>query len=482
MMSLGPARIPGHIECMGNPEQTDILICGGGVAGLVAAAAFGTAGFSVICVEPDTPITDSATDGADLRTTAFLQPARALLEQSGLWEALAPHAAALQTMRIVDAGGDAGEARLTCDFDATDVSDAPFGWNLPNWLLRREMVARLATLPNVGFRPGVGFARIHTRETAARVTLTDGARINARLVIAADGRASPVRTALGIGVTTMRYGQKALTFAVTHPIPHDNISTEVHRTGGPFTLVPLPDRDGLPCSAVVWMETGAEATRLAALADDDFMAEATLRSCHVMGPLTLVSRRMLWPIISQIAGTLTGERTALIAEAAHVMPPIGAQGLNMSLADIATLRDLATASPATLGDQSMLDAYARARGPDIRLRVTGIDALNRASMAQGQTLRDLRAQGLRLLHGTAPLRKILDAQGVGRVLAQITRSTTARNRATVPGTSVSLSSPNNPMRKVRKLSPSPTCNGTPAAICMPWAANLRPVCTSTSSV
>jgi 2-octaprenyl-6-methoxyphenol hydroxylase len=412
-MSLGPARNPRHIHLMSDLEHTDILISGGGVAGLAAAAAFGTAGFAVTCVEPTPPVTDSGTDGADLRTTAFLQPARAVLEQAGLWDALAPHAAPLQVMRIVDAGGEIGAARLSRDFDAADVSDAPFGWNLPNWLLRRQMVLRLAALPNVDFRPGIGFARLFTREAEARVTLTDGARISARLVIAADGRASPVRAALGIGVRTTRYGQQALTFAVTHPIPHGNISTEVHRTGGPFTLVPLPDRDGLPSSAVIWMETGAEAARLAALPDDAFAAEATMRSCHLMGPLTLASPRSTWPIISQIADALTGERTALIAEAAHVVPPIGAQGLNMSLADIATLLDLAVRMPGGLGDPAMLDAYARARHADIRLRVAGIDALNRASMAGGQMFRDLRAQGLRALYAATPLRKTLMRTGLG---------------------------------------------------------------------
>jgi 2-octaprenyl-6-methoxyphenol hydroxylase len=416
-MSLGPTADPRHISGMGDLAQTDVLICGGGVAGLAASAAFGAAGFSVICVEPTPPVTDRDAKGADLRTTAFLQPARALLDQAGLWAALAPHATPLQVMRIVDAGGPEATARITRDFDAADISDQPFGWNLPNWLLRREMLARIATLPNVDFRPGVGFARMVTREAEARVTLTDGARINARLVIAADGRTSPVRAALGIGARTLRYGQQALTFAVTHPIPHHNVSTEIHRSGGPFTLVPLPDRDGLPSSAVVWMERGAEAARLTALPDADFAAEATLRSCHVMGPLTLASRRTSWPIIAQIADAMAGDRTALIAEAAHVVPPIGAQGLNMSLADIATLLDLAMKTPGALGDAAMLDAYARARHPDIRLRVAGIDALNRASMAGGQMFRDLRAQGLRALYAAAPVRKTLMRTGLGATRA-----------------------------------------------------------------
>jgi 2-octaprenyl-6-methoxyphenol hydroxylase len=147
--------------------STDILISGGGVAGLAAAAAFGTAGFDVICVDPTPPVTDADADGADLRTTAFLQPATATLAAAGLWDRLAPYAAALQVMRIVDAGGTEAEARLTKDFDAAEISDQPFGWNLPNWLLRREMVARLAELPNVSFRPGTGFARLLTREAEA---------------------------------------------------------------------------------------------------------------------------------------------------------------------------------------------------------------------------------------------------------------------------------------------------------------------------
>lgn len=394
-------------------EQTDIFISGGGVAGLTAAAAFGTAGFNVTIADPAPPITDSQTDGADLRTTAFLQPARDFLEAAGLWDRLAPHATALQVMRIVDAGGETPEPRVTRDFNAADISELPFGWNLPNWLLRREMVARLADLPNVDFRTGVGFKSLLTRTSQARVTLTDGSRITAKLVIGADGRSSPVRHALGIAATTTRYGQKAVTFAVTHAAPHDNVSTEVHRSGGPFTLVPLPDHDGKPCSAVVWMEDGAEANRLAALTEDAFNAEATLRSAGTYGPLTLASRRMIWPIISQKAEKLTGERTALVAEAAHVMPPIGAQGLNMSLADLSSLLALAGKHRDDLGNADMLAAYERERHRDIALRVRGIDLLNRASQAENPLLRDLRAKGVEALYGLAPLRKTLMKMGLG---------------------------------------------------------------------
>ncbi|SLN58536.1 2-octaprenyl-3-methyl-6-methoxy-1,4-benzoquinol hydroxylase [Falsiruegeria litorea R37] len=394
-------------------DTCDILISGGGIAGLTAAAAFGHAGFSVICVDPAPPITERDVDGSDMRTTAFLQPAQTLLDTCGLWARLSDHAAPLQIMRIVDAGGELPEPRIVRDFNAADISDKPFGWNLPNWLLRREMVARLAELPNVDFRPGTGTSGLFTRTGEARVTLTDGTRVRCKLVLAADGRNSPMREAAGIGVNTIRYGQKALAFAVTHPISHQNVSTEIHRSGGPFTLVPLPDWQGSPSSAIVWMERGATAQELLAMEPEAFEAAMTERSCGLFGPLKLASRRTIWPIISQSAEHLSGERVALMAEAAHVVPPIGAQGLNMSLGDLGTLLELAQARPEGLGDAQMLEAYHKARHNEIALRVKGIDLLNRASMVETRALRDVRAAGLNALYSLAPVRKTLMQMGLG---------------------------------------------------------------------
>ncbi|MBS0124533.1 UbiH/UbiF family hydroxylase [Thetidibacter halocola] len=391
----------------------DIVISGGGIAGLTAAAALGSASFSVLCVDPAPPVTAREAEGADLRSTAFLQPARAFLQESGLWDRLADHAMPLQVMRIVDAGGETPEPRVTRDFDATDLGDLPFGWNLPNWLLRREMAARLGEMDSVDFRPGTATTALFTREAEARVTLSDGSRVRTRLVVAADGRNSPMRQAAGIGVRTTRFGQKALAFAVTHPIPHNNVSTEIHRTGGPFTLVPLPDFDGRPSSAIVWMEEGPKAEALMALDTQAFEQAMSERSCHLFGPLTLASRRTLWPIVAQEAERLSGQRLALVAEAAHVVPPIGAQGLNMSLRDLSTLRDLAVQRPEGLGDAKMLDAYHRARITDIRARVAGITALNRISMMGQPVLRDLRAKGLDALYSLKPVRTSLMRLGLG---------------------------------------------------------------------
>lgn len=394
-------------------RKTDVVISGGGVAGLTAAAAFGTAGFQVLIVDPAPPVTAQHEAGADLRTTAFLQPAQACLDRAGLWEKLAPYATPLQVMRIVDASGPDGAIRSSADFDASDVSDKPFGWNLPNWLLRREMVARLTELPNVDFRPGIAFAAMVARTAYALVTLTDGTQVRTKLVIGADGRGSSVREAAGITVKTTRYGQKAITFAVTHDAPHDNVSTEVHREGGPFTLVPLPDHNSKPCSAVVWMQSGAMTAEHMALDETAFSAAATERSAHVYGPLTLVSKRSVWPIISQIAASMSAPRVALAAEAAHVMPPIGAQGLNMSLSDLDALLVLAVENRDDLGSAKMLDAYQSARHGDVRMRVTGIDALNRASIAANPLFQELRAAGIKALYGAAPIRRRLMKLGLG---------------------------------------------------------------------
>ncbi|MCU0828964.1 MAG: UbiH/UbiF family hydroxylase [Tabrizicola sp.] len=394
-------------------EPTDILISGAGVAGLTAACALGSAGFRVICVDPSAPVVDAQAEGADLRTTALLQPSIPVLQAAGLWDRLAASAAPLQVMRIIDAGGVEPIARLVKDFDAADISTAPFGWNLPNWLLRREMVARLSELPNVSFRPGVGFSRMLARDAEVLVTLTDGAQVTARLLIGADGRQSPVREAVGIPVQTYRYGQKALAFAVAHDIPHEDVSTEVHRSGGPFTLVPLPDRDGSPASAVVWMETGPEVARLAALPGPEFEAEMTTRSSGILGPLRLLTRRSVWPIISQIADRMSAPRTVLMAEAAHVVPPIGAQGLNMSLADLSCLMGLVTRHSDDPGAAAVTDAYHRSRHWDVQARVIGIDLLNRASMAGSQSLRDLRARALDVLYTARPVRQTLMKAGLG---------------------------------------------------------------------
>ncbi|ADO42147.1 FAD-dependent monooxygenase [Ketogulonicigenium vulgare] len=384
-------------------SSVDIVIAGGGVAGLTAAAAFGAAGYTVVLADPAPAVAAQN----DQRTTAFLQPARALLEQAGVWPLIAGDAADLRVMRIVDA---AKQPAVSADFVSDEISDQPFGWNFPNALLRAKLLERIAALPQVQIRFATRYESHLAQDADVRVQLSDGI-VRARLLIGADGRASNVREQAGIKARASSFAQKAVVFSVTHSQPHDNVSIEVHRSGGPFTLVPLPDRDGKPCSSVVWMENGARAEDLMALDDAAFIAAAQDRSADVLGQMALASKRQLWPIIAQRAAHITAPRVALMAEAAHVMPPIGAQGLNMSLADLAALLDLAT--PAGLGGGTMLRAYARRREADIALRMAGVAALNHASIAALPGIGALRARGLRAIHGPKVIRQALMRLGLG---------------------------------------------------------------------
>ncbi len=394
-------------------DSVDVFISGGGIAGLAAAAAFGQAGFSVVLADPAPPAEAAEAEGSDLRSTAFLQPARDLFERTGLWDTLAPHAMPLEVLRAVDTVGWPPEVRASRDFRADDISDRPFGWNLLNWQTRHALTGTIAAMPKVDLRMGTGFARLLTRDREAIVTLSDGATLAARLVVAADGRDSPVREAVGIGVKTTRYGQKAIAFTVTHPHPHENVSTELYNAGGAFVLVPLPDLRGGPASAVVWMNDGRRSLDLMAMDEAAFSHEATLRSCGVLGELALASPRRLWPVVTQQAEALAAARTAIVAEAAHVLPPIGAQGLNTSLHDVVALVDLAAADPANLGGPKMLAAYEGQRARDIRARAAVIDLFNRVCRSDEVPVQALRLAGMKAVHDIAPLRRAVMRAGLG---------------------------------------------------------------------
>ncbi|MFV2002204.1 MAG: FAD-dependent monooxygenase, partial [Paracoccaceae bacterium] len=318
-------------------ETVDILICGGGLAGLVCAAALDAAGYTVLLVDPAPAQNDTSRGKPDQRSTAFLRPAQALFDDIGLWPELSRHGMAMRALRIVDTAGDPPRVRGERQFDADETGDAPLGWNFQNPVIRAALLSHLAGKPGFVLRYGTGFASMTCRTSGAIVTLSDNSRIEAALVIGADGRWSAVREAAGIGAKTIRYGQKSIACTATHAHAHDFVSTEIYHTGGPFTMVPLADIAGKPASAIVWMNPGRKAHELAALPPREFGAAMTRRSAGLFGAMQLVSERALWPIVSMRAARLVGERSALIAEAAHVLPPIGAQGLNTSLNDIAAL-------------------------------------------------------------------------------------------------------------------------------------------------
>ena len=380
-------------------DHVPILIAGGGPGGLSAACALAAEGHRVTLCDP---APEAARTARDRRTTAILQPGRALLERAGVWDLLDERPVALDEMRVVDLTGGTGAA-----FRSREISERPFGWNVRNGALRRALEARADALGVE--RRQAGVASLLNRTAEAVVTLTDGARLRAGLVIGADGKDSRVRRAAGIGVRTHRTGQRALSFTVAHRPPHANVSTELYQDGGPLVLVPLPDGDGDPPhrSAVVWMTDAADAERLSALAPQELSEAVTARSGEVLGPLAVDGDVATWPISFQIADRFAAGRVALMAEAAHAVPPIGAQGLNMSLADAALLRDLCASGPA-----ADLAAYDRKRRPDVLARLVAVYALNAASTGTGP-LGAARAPAIRALARTTPARRTLMRLGLG---------------------------------------------------------------------
>lgn len=394
--------------------ETDILIAGGGIAGMSAAARFAADGHRIMIVDPAPA---DIGEGTDLRTTAFLQPGIETLKKAGVWDAIKPTGAELRVMRIVDAGGNEMTPRETADFDGAETNQGFFGWNVSNKAARVSLMAKLETLPNVDFRFSTTVTGFTGTARYGEATLSGGETVRAKLVVAADGRNSSLREFAGIKHRRWAYDQSALVFVVTHDKPHDNISTEIHRTGGPLTLVPMPDLDGKPCSSVVWMTPANRAEQLYNMDDATLSAEITHDTMSMFGPLTVASPRAVWPMISQVPSRLISARLALVAEAAHVVPPIGAQGLNMSLHDIETLADLmakAKLKGEDIGATTLLKSYERKQLPKTLARVGGIDLLNRASMFEPRTLRDLRYAGLTAINRIGPLRKLAIKVGVGK--------------------------------------------------------------------
>ncbi len=373
--------------------ETDVFVAGAGLAGSIAALSYSKLGRNVIVADP---FIGSNNAQVDYRTTAYLQPSKLFLERLGIWKAIEDSATPLEVMKIIDSSSvkNGEEIKSQKEFKSAEISDLPFGWNVKNSLMRAALKDLIDSQSNCELINASSAIDLVCRDSTAYVKLSCGNTVKAKLAIAADGRNSILREKAGIPIKTHRFGQKALAFAVTHSIPHNNISTEIHNSGGPFTLVPLPDKEGKPSSAIVWMENGEKAKNLMEMETKKFEREMTVRSCNILGPLRLASKRSLWPIISQIADRLYSQRLALIGETAHVVPPIGAQGLNMSLADIKVLSDLDQKYPGQLGSIDTLKEYQKNRIFDVKQRVVGVSALNQISISSNKLVQNIRSFGL----------------------------------------------------------------------------------------
>jgi 2-octaprenyl-6-methoxyphenol hydroxylase len=376
--------------------DTDILVVGAGPAGLAAALEFDRRGHRVAILAP-------ARAPLDERTSALLGGSVALLEGIGVWEKVREAAAPLRILRIVD-----GTRRLIrapeVAFHCSEIGLDAFGYNLPNATL---VEALETTVGGRGIPRHEGLADgLAVEGRLATVPLAGGGRITARLIVAADGRRSRIREAAGIGVTEWRYPQVALVVNLAHSNTHHDTSTEFHTEHGPFTLVPLPDRQ----SSLVWVDRPEESERRAGLSDEALAAEIEARSASLLGTVRIASRRQVFPLSGMTARRFAGARVALVGEAAHLFPPIGAQGLNLGYRDVAALGEtLARSDP---GDAARLAAYERMRRTDVLTRTAAVDALNRTLLSGFLPVQGMRGLGLFLLDRVPALRRAVMRQGV----------------------------------------------------------------------
>ena len=381
----------------------EVVVVGAGPAGLATAIGLAARGVSTALVTgPDR--------GADHRTTALLEGSVRILDAFGVWASIAPRAAPLRDMRIADATRRLVRAPEVT-FRSAEIGLDAFGYNIENDALRNGLLAAAMEMPSLHIAR-TSVERIDFAPDAVTLALADGSRLSARLVAGADGRQSTVRTAAGIRMRNRSYPQVAFTATVRHTRPHEDTSTEFHTESGPFTLVPLAgDR-----SSIVCVVTEREAILLLGLGDEALARELEARASSVLGRFEMEGGRGAFPLAAETAESLVGDRVALLSEAAHIMPPIGAQGLNLGLRDAAALVALvadAVASGRDPGSREVLTRYADKRQRDISNRMSAVDLLNRSLLSDLVPVQSVRGFGLYLLDRVGPLRRTLMRLGVG---------------------------------------------------------------------
>lgn len=393
---------------MRNKNAPSAIVVGGGPAGLTAAVTLSAAGIATVLV-------GKKPARADNRTTALMAGSMIALKTLGVWGLCEAQAAPFKFLRIVDDTGRLWRAPEV-KFDAEEIGLEAFGYNIENKDLVAALEQRSRTLP--GLRVCEDEVRaVEAGGDAATVTLAGGETLHAPLLIAADGRRSLCRTAAGISVDEREYRQSALTVCMRHSRPHNNTSTEFHTASGPFTLVPLPGRR----SSLVWVLTPAMAELIADFDDAELSAEIERAAHSILGKIEVEPGRGIFPLGVATARRFGDKRIALVGEAAHVIPPIGAQGLNLGLRDAATIGELAVAAARDgddIGGQPVIAAYERMRRADVGSRTIAVDLLNRTLLADFLPVQGLRGLGLYFLDRVGPLRRAVMREGIQPAAAQ----------------------------------------------------------------
>jgi 2-octaprenyl-6-methoxyphenol hydroxylase len=381
----------------------EAVVVGGGPIGLTTAIALASCGLS-------TALVSKRQATPDYRTTALLHGSVAALAALGIWDACIRHAAPLRVIRVVD-----DTARLLrapeVSFSAEEIGLEAFGQNVENRYLLAALEARVKNMPALTWLEGQA-DKVQFSPESASVVLKSGAQLTGKLLVGADGRGSLCREQAGLPLQIWNPSpQHALTLNFLHGRPHHDTSIEFHTEMGPFTLVPLPGQR----SSLVHVMNDVEAQRISALSDQELGEEIEGRSHSILGKIEVEPGRGFFPLGTGTADAFSAPRLVLVGEAAHVLPPIGAQGLNLGLRDAATVAELAAdahRASTDIGGHELTERYDQMRRADIMSRTAAVDLLNRSLLSDSLPFQATRGLGLFLMQQIAPLRRAAMREGV----------------------------------------------------------------------
>lgn len=402
--------------------SADVCIMGAGPVGGTLACRLAQAGVRTVVVDRAAlpPMEHPEFDG---RAYAIAAGSRGLLATAGLWDHLPEPACPILDIRVSDGRLGRPASHLHLHFDHREAGEGagPFGWMVEARSLRRAMNAHLHELPALTvFAPAE--AAVDRGPDGVTVRIDGGPVVECKLVVAAEGRNSPLREAAGIALTRLPYHQTGIVVAIIHELPHHNVALEHFLPSGPFAQLPMsPSADaedgGAPnVSAIVWSERSAVAEQMLRLDDARFAREIARRLGDHLGTVRTVGRRWSYPLSAMIAHRYIDTRLALAGDAAHGIHPIAGQGLNLGFRDVIALAELvieAVERGADPGAQDLLDRYQRRRRPDNMLMLAMTDGLDRLFSNNVPALRLARDLGIAAVDRIAPLKRMFMRQAMG---------------------------------------------------------------------